>query len=190
VAESIVATSALKADVLCDSFSLVAFSSALRMIRPGTSSPSISPPALANQHTSSYPLPTSHATPAAAPLERQLSARASTRVDNQAVVGGASVPTPSTFTTIGSGSMRDGRRLSLARLRSRSDTSTNSSLATTTTATASSSERPVLATHDSGKKDKPLMSLSLAALLVYTIGVKWRGESVFLSVPLANGGQC
>ena len=153
------------------------------MIRPGSSSPTVSPPALAGHKHTSYPLPTSHTTPAGAPLERQLSAPA-TRLDNQvlggAVGGGGSAPSIAT-----SGSMREGRRLSLARLRSRSDTRTNSSIVAPSSSSSSidraNTGTSLVSTADSSiKKEKPLMSLSLAALLVYTIGVKWRGKLFFL----------
>ena len=55
-----------------------------------------------------------------------------------------------------SGSMIESRRVSLSRLRSRSDAS-------------------IRVTNAVDKKDKPIMSLAFAGLLVYTVGVKWRG---------------
>ena len=51
---------------------------------------------------------------------------------------------------------KEGRRMSLTRLRSRSEPSSSNVVA-------------------SEKKEKTLMSLALAGLIIYTVGVKWRG---------------
>lgn len=75
-------------------------------------------------------------------------------------------------TAVGIGQEKSGRRLSLQRLRSRSETTTSSSL----NSNASEASSSTAVVHADLKKDKPLMSLALAALLIYTIGVKWRGE--------------
>lgn len=143
-----------------------AFSSALRLIRPGSSnggSPTVSPPATSKQPNFNFNNTNTHAMQQAgpAPLERQqMNTQQANLEPHSSMAGG--------------GQVISGRRLSLQRLRSRSETSTQSSIAST----SSTSSTSTAVVHPDIKKDKPLMSLSLAALLIYTIGVKWRGELV------------
>jgi hypothetical protein len=167
------------------------FTSALRLIRSGSSSggssnhsvsPTVSPPATSKQATFNFHTSTSHPTGSmgpssgGAPLERQQITQTSSSAGNSLDAG-----TYGHSSSGGSGvagqDKDTGRRMSLQRLRSRSETSTSSSLASTqSNASSSSTTSTATVTGTDSRKDKPLMSLSLAALLIYTIGVKWRGK--------------
>lgn len=155
-----------------------AFNSALRLIRSASSSggnsnssvsPTTSPPATSKPKTFNFnagPGQTLTSASGAAPIERQVIPQTST-----------SSSSGQKLDVTSKGGMNDkanGRRLSLQRLRSRSETTTSSSLASTSSGSSTNTATTGVSTVE-GKKEKPLMSLSLAALLVYTIGVKWRG---------------